>query len=61
MLQEVFRAALNDIKYDYLDFKQHFYLQYHVAATDMKALCKNKRHFKQWPTSDFPRLGANSV
>jgi len=31
---------LNEIKYDYVDSKQHFYLQYHVAATDMKALCK---------------------
>jgi len=31
---------LNEIKYDYVDSKQHFYLQYHVAATDMKALYK---------------------
>jgi len=28
---------LNEIEYDYADSKQHFYLQYHVAATDMKA------------------------
>jgi len=41
-LQEVFRAGLNEIKYDYADSKQHFYLQYHVAATDMKALCKKQ-------------------
>jgi len=41
-LQEVFRAVLNEIKYDYVDFKQHFYLQYHVAAPDMKALCKKQ-------------------
>jgi len=41
-LQEVFRAGLNEIKYDYVDSKQHFYLQYHVAATDMKALCKKQ-------------------
>jgi len=33
-------ADLNKIKYDYVDSKQHFYLQYHVAATDMKALRK---------------------
>jgi len=39
-LQEFFRAGLNEIKYDYVDSKQHFYLQYHVAATDMKALRK---------------------
>jgi len=32
-LQEVFRAGLNKIKYDYGDSKQHFYLQCHVAAT----------------------------
>jgi len=37
-LQEVFRAGLNEIKYDYVDSKQHFYLQYHVASTDVKAL-----------------------
>jgi len=39
-LQEFFRAGLNEIKYDYVDSKQHFYLQYHVAATDIKALRK---------------------
>ena len=33
-LQEVFRAGLNEIEYDYVDSKQHFYLQYHVAATE---------------------------
>ena len=41
-LQKVFRTGLNDIKYDYVDSKQHFYLQYHVAVTDMKALCKKQ-------------------
>jgi len=35
-------AGLNDIKYDYVDSKQHFYLQYHVSAKDMKALCKKQ-------------------
>jgi len=33
-LQEVFRAGLNEIKYDDVDSKQHFYLQYHVTATE---------------------------
>jgi len=33
---------LNEIEYDYVDSKQHFYPQYHVAATDMKALCKKQ-------------------
>ena len=33
-LQKGFRAGLNEIKCDYVDFKQHFYLQYHVAATE---------------------------
>jgi len=51
---------LNEIKYDYVDSKQHFYLQYHVAATDMKALRK-KRHLKHWRTLGLPRLGTNSV
>jgi len=37
-LQEVFRAGLNEIEYDYVDSKQRFYPQYHAAATDMKAL-----------------------
>jgi len=32
--QEVFRTGLNEIKYDNVDFKQHFCLQYHVAATE---------------------------
>jgi len=41
-LQEVFRAGLNEIKYDCVDSKKHFHLQYHVAATDMKALCKKQ-------------------
>jgi len=41
-LQEVFRAGLNEIKYDDVDSKQHFYQRYHVAATDMKALCKKQ-------------------
>ena len=36
-LQEVFRAGLNEIKYDYVDSKQHFYLRYNVGATNMKA------------------------
>jgi len=59
-LQEAFRAGLNKIKYDYVDSKQRFYLQHRVAATDMH-FAKNKRYFKQWRTSGFPRLGTNSV
>ena len=46
-LLEVFRAGLNESEYNYVDSKLHFYLKYHVAATDMKPLCKKKRHFKQ--------------
>jgi len=37
---------LNEIKYDYVDSKQHSYLQYHVAATDMKALRKKQTTHK---------------
>ena len=33
-LQVVFRAGLIEIKYDYVDSKQHLYLQYHVATTE---------------------------
>ena len=33
-LQEVFCPGLNEIKYDYVDSKEHFYLQYHVIATE---------------------------
>jgi len=59
-LQEVFRAGLNEIKYDYLDSKQHLYLQYHVAATDMKR-CKKNDTSSVVRTSGLPRLGSNSV
>ena len=52
--------GLNEIKHDYADSKQDLYLQYHVAATDMH-FAKNKRHFKQWCTLGFLRLGTNSV
>jgi len=40
--KKFFRAGLNEIKYDHVDSKQHFYLQYHVAETDIKALCKKQ-------------------
>jgi len=60
-LQEVFRAGLNEIKYDYVDSKQHFYLQYHVGATDMKALQKTNdtwssgvpRVYRAWGQAQF--------
>jgi len=66
-LQEFFRAGLHEIKYDYVASKQHYYLQYHLAATDIKALRKKQTtleavaHLKQWRTSGVPRLGTNSV
>jgi len=31
--------VIHEIKCNYVDSKHHFYLQYYVAATDMKALC----------------------
>ena len=37
-LQEVFRAGLNEIKYDDVDSKQHFYLQYHVKPQGVDAV-----------------------
>ena len=60
-LQEVFRAGLNEIKYNYVDSKQHFDLQRHVAATDMKALCKKQTTLQAVRISGFPRLGTNSA
>ena len=58
-LQEVFRAGLNEIKYDYVDSKQHFYLQYHVAATDMKALCKKQTTLQAVAYLGFTAPGDN--
>ena len=52
-LQGVFRAGLNEIIYDYVDSKQLFYQQYHVAATDMKALCKKQATLQ---SSGVPRV-----
>jgi len=52
---------LNEIKYDYVNSKQHFYLQYHVAATDMKKLRKKTNVTWKWHTLGFPHLGTNSV
>jgi len=60
-LQEFFRAGLNEIKYDYADSKQHFYLQYRVAATDMTAHCKKQTTLQAVAYLGFPRLGTNSV
>jgi len=56
-LQEVFRADLNEIKYDHVDSKQHFYLQYHVAATDMKALRKKQTTLEAVAYLGFPAPG----
>jgi len=52
---------LYEIKYDYVDSKQHFYLQYHVAATDIKALRKKQTTLEAVANLGFPRLGTNSV
>jgi len=53
-LQAFFRAGLNETKYDYVDSKQHFCLQYHVAATDMKALCKKQTTLQAVAHLGFP-------
>jgi len=50
-------ADLNEIKYDYVDSKQHFYLQYHVAATDMKALRKKQTTLQAVAYLGFPAPG----
>jgi len=56
-----FRAGLNEIKYDYVDSKQHFYLQYHVAATDMKTLGKKQTTLQAVAYLGFTAPGANSI
>jgi len=56
-LQEVFRAGLTEIKYDYVDSKQHFYLQYHVAAIDMKTLRKKQTTLQAVAYLEFPTPG----
>jgi len=48
---------LNEIKYDYEDPKQHFYLQYHVAATDMKALRQKQTTLEPVAYVGFPAPG----
>jgi len=56
-LQEFFPAGLNQIECDYIDSKQHFYLQYHVAATDMKALRKKQTTLEAVTFLGFPAPG----
>ena len=56
-LQEVFRDGLNEIKHHYVDSKQHFYPQYHAAATDMKALCKKQTTLQAVAQLGFPAPG----
>jgi len=48
---------LNEFKYDYVDSKQNFYLQYHVAATDMKALRKKETTLEAVVYLAFPAPG----
>jgi len=54
-LQEVFRAGLNENKYEYVDSKQHFYLQYHIAATE------NSHETTLQKTNDTSSSGAPRV
>ena len=55
-LQEVFRAGLKEIKYDYADSKQHFIysrlIMLQQQKTDMKPLCKKQAT----PSSGVPRV-----
>ena len=48
---------MNEIKYDYVDSKQHFYVQYRVAATDVKALCKKQTTLQAVAYLGFPAPG----
>jgi len=60
-LQEVFRAGLNESKYDYVDSNSIFIYSIMWQQQTWKHFAKSKRHFKQWRTPSFPRLGANLV
>jgi len=62
---------LNEIKYDYVDSKQHFYPQYHVAATENRhetTLQKTNetsssgipRVYRAWGQTQFKRSPARS-
>jgi len=51
------KANLNEITHEYLDSKQHLYLQYHVAATDMKALRKKQTTLQAVAYLGFPPPG----
>jgi len=44
-------------KYGYRDSKQHLYLQYHAAATDMKALRKKQTTLQAVAYLGFPAPG----
>ena len=50
-------ADLNEIKCDNIDSKQHFYLQYLVAATDVKALRKKQMTLQAVAYLGFPAPG----
>jgi len=55
------RAGLNEIKYEYVYSKHHFYLQYHVAVTDMKALRKKQRTLQAVTFLGFPAPGEKTI
>ena len=48
---------MREIKYDYIDFKQHFYLQWLVAATVVKALSKKQTTLQEVAYPGFPAPG----
>ena len=57
-LREVFRAGLNDIKYDYIP-NNIFIYSIMLQPQTWKHFAKNKRLFKQWCTAGFPPVGTN--
>jgi len=50
-------ADLKEIKYDYIDSKQHFHLQYHAAVTDMKVLRNKQTTLQAVAYLGFPASG----
>jgi len=59
-LQEVFRAGLNENTNAEIP-NSIFICSNMLHQQTWKHFAKNKRHFKQWRTSGFLRLGTNSI
>jgi len=57
-LLEVFRAGLNEIKYDYVDSKQQFFSAVSCCSSRHEALCKKQTTLQAVAYLGFPAPGA---